>query len=82
MRAVTASSASGSWNSPRSKVALARCSGCTNVPRPRVFVLEKGTIALGVTPEELRGDPRLETPYMGETQVEEPTAAGDHKEEL
>ena len=45
----------------------------------RVFVLEKGTIALGGTPDELRGDPRLEALYMGEAQVEEPTPAGTHK---
>jgi ABC-type branched-subunit amino acid transport system ATPase component/ABC-type branched-subunit amino acid transport system permease subunit len=47
----------------------------------RVFVLEKGAIALGGTPDELRGDPRLEALYMGEAQVEEPTAAADLKEE-
>jgi ABC-type branched-subunit amino acid transport system ATPase component len=47
----------------------------------RVFVLEKGTIALGGTPDELRGDPRLEALYMGEAQAEELTAAADLKEE-
>ena len=48
----------------------------------RVFVLEKGTIALGGTPDELRGDPRLEALYMGEAQAEEPTApAGTTREE-
>ena len=47
----------------------------------RVFVLEKGTIALGGTPDELRGDPRLEALYMGEAQVEEPTPAGTTREE-
>ena len=47
----------------------------------RVFVLEKGTIALGGTPDELRGDPRLEALYMGETQVEAPAVAGRQKEE-
>ena len=48
----------------------------------RVFVLEKGTIALGGTPDELRGDPRLEALYMGEAQVEELTPAGTPREEL
>ena len=48
----------------------------------RVFVLEKGTIALGGTPDELRGDPRLEALYMGEAQVEEITPAGTQREEL
>ncbi|NLE21299.1 MAG: ATP-binding cassette domain-containing protein [Actinobacteria bacterium] len=47
----------------------------------RVFVLEKGTIALGGTPDELRGDPRLEALYMGEAQAEVPTAAGTAREE-
>jgi ABC-type branched-subunit amino acid transport system ATPase component/ABC-type branched-subunit amino acid transport system permease subunit len=47
----------------------------------RVFVLEKGTIALGGTPDELRGDPRLEALYMGEAQVEELTPAGTPREE-
>ncbi len=47
----------------------------------RVFVLEKGTIALGGTPDELRGDPRLEALYMGEAQAEEPTPAGTQREE-
>ena len=47
----------------------------------RVFVLEKGTIALGGTPDELRGDPRLEALYMGEAQVEELTPAGTTREE-
>jgi branched-chain amino acid transport system ATP-binding protein len=32
----------------------------------RVFVMEKGTIALGGTPAEVRGDSRLEALYMGE----------------
>ena len=48
----------------------------------RVFVLEKGTIALGGTPDELRGDPRLEALYMGEAQAEEPAPAGTTREEL
>ena len=48
----------------------------------RVFVLEKGTIALGGTPDELRGDPRLEALYMGEAQAEEPVPAGTTREEL
>ena len=48
----------------------------------RVFVLEKGTIALGGTPDELRGDPRLEALYMGEAQAEELTPAGTQREEL
>jgi branched-chain amino acid transport system ATP-binding protein len=47
----------------------------------RVFVLEKGTIALGGTPDELRGDPRLEALYMGEVQAEELTPAGTTREE-
>ena len=47
----------------------------------RVFVLEKGTIALGGTPDELRGDPRLEALYMGEAQAEELTPAGTTREE-
>ncbi len=47
----------------------------------RVFVLEKGTIALGGTPDELRGDPRLEALYMGEAQAEELTPAGTAREE-
>jgi ABC-type branched-subunit amino acid transport system ATPase component/ABC-type branched-subunit amino acid transport system permease subunit len=47
----------------------------------RVFVLEKGTIALGGTPEELRGDPCLEALYMGEAQAEELTPAGTQREE-
>jgi ABC-type branched-subunit amino acid transport system ATPase component/ABC-type branched-subunit amino acid transport system permease subunit len=47
----------------------------------RVFVLEKGTIALGGTPDELRGDPRLEALYMGEAQAEELTSAGTQREE-
>ena len=47
----------------------------------RVFVLEKGTIALGGTPDELRGDPRLEALYMGEAQAEEPAPAGTQREE-
>jgi ABC-type branched-subunit amino acid transport system ATPase component len=47
----------------------------------RVFVLEKGTIALGGTPDELRGDPRLEALYMGEAQAEELTPAGTQREE-
>ena len=47
----------------------------------RVYVLEKGTIALGGTPDELRGDPRLEALYMGEAQVEEPTPTGTPREE-
>jgi branched-chain amino acid transport system ATP-binding protein len=46
----------------------------------RVFVLEKGTIALGGTPDELRGDPRLEALYMGEAQAEI-TPAGTTREE-
>jgi branched-chain amino acid transport system ATP-binding protein len=48
----------------------------------RVFVLEKGTIALGGTPDELRGDPRLEALYMGEAQAEELTSTGTPREEL
>jgi branched-chain amino acid transport system ATP-binding protein len=32
----------------------------------RVFVMEKGTVALGGTPSELRGNPRLESLYLGE----------------
>jgi len=47
----------------------------------RVFVLEKGTIALGGTPAELRGDPRLEALYMGEAQAEPAVLAGDTREE-
>ena len=47
----------------------------------RVFVLEKGTIALGGTPDELRGDPRLEALYMGEAQAEKPAPAGTTREE-
>jgi branched-chain amino acid transport system ATP-binding protein len=47
----------------------------------RVFVLEKGTIALSGTPDELRGDSRLEALYMGETQVEAPAGAHHQKEE-
>jgi ABC-type branched-subunit amino acid transport system ATPase component/ABC-type branched-subunit amino acid transport system permease subunit len=47
----------------------------------RVFVLEKGTIALGGTPDDLRGDPRLEALYMGEAQVDELTPAGTQREE-
>ncbi len=47
----------------------------------RVFVLEKGTIALGGTPGELRGDPRLEALYMGEAQVEDSTPAVTTREE-
>ena len=47
----------------------------------RVFVLEKGSIALGGTPDELRGDPRLEALYMGETQVEAQVGAGHQKED-
>jgi branched-chain amino acid transport system ATP-binding protein len=47
----------------------------------RVFVLEKGTIALGGTPDELRGDPRLEALYMGEAQADELTPAGTQREE-
>jgi ABC-type branched-subunit amino acid transport system ATPase component len=47
----------------------------------RVFVLEKGTIALGGTPDELRGDPRLEALYMGEAQAEELAPAGTQREE-
>jgi ABC-type branched-subunit amino acid transport system ATPase component len=47
----------------------------------RVFVLEKGTIALGGSPAELRGDPRLEALYMGEAQVEELSQAGETREE-
>jgi branched-chain amino acid transport system ATP-binding protein len=31
----------------------------------RVFVMEKGTVALGGTPSELRGNPHLESLYMG-----------------
>jgi branched-chain amino acid transport system ATP-binding protein len=31
-----------------------------------VFVMEKGTVALSGTPAELRGNPRLESLYMGE----------------
>jgi branched-chain amino acid transport system ATP-binding protein len=31
-----------------------------------VFVMEKGTVALSGTPQELRGNPRLESLYMGE----------------
>jgi len=31
-----------------------------------VFVMEKGTVALSGTPDELRGNPRLESLYMGE----------------
>ena len=46
----------------------------------RVFVLEKGTIALCGTPDELRGDPRLEALYMGEAQAEI-TLAGTTREE-
>lgn len=34
----------------------------------RVFVMEKGTIALGGGPSELRGDPRLEALSMGRAQ--------------
>lgn len=33
----------------------------------RVFVMEKGAIALSGEPHELRGNPRLESLYMGET---------------
>jgi ABC-type branched-subunit amino acid transport system ATPase component len=47
----------------------------------RVFVLEKGTIALGGTPAELRGDPRLEALYMGEAQAERALSAGQTREE-
>jgi len=47
----------------------------------RVFVLEKGTIALGGTPAELRGDPRLEALYMGEAQAVPAVPAGDTREE-
>ncbi len=47
----------------------------------RVFVLEKGTIALGGTPADLRGDPRLEALYMGESQVEDPAPAETPREE-
>ena len=36
--AVTVSSASRSWNSLRSNAAVARRSGCTKVPRPRVVL--------------------------------------------
>jgi ABC-type branched-subunit amino acid transport system ATPase component/ABC-type branched-subunit amino acid transport system permease subunit len=32
----------------------------------RVYVMEKGTVALSGTPAELRGNPRLESLYMGE----------------
>ena len=46
-----------------------------------VHVLEKGTIALGGTPGELRGDPRLEALYMGEAQVEDSTPAVTTREE-
>ena len=45
----------------------------------RVFVLEKGTIALGGTPDELRGDPRLEALYMGEAQAGGAAPGWDHK---
>jgi branched-chain amino acid transport system ATP-binding protein len=47
----------------------------------RVFVLEKGTIALGGTPDELRGDPRLEALYMGEAQAERAVPAAHTREE-
>lgn len=47
----------------------------------RVFVLEKGAIALGGTPAELRGDPRLEALYMGEAQAEQAVLAADIGEE-
>jgi len=47
----------------------------------RVFVLEKGTIALGGTPDELRGDPRLEALYMGEAQLEDLTPTETLREE-
>ena len=47
----------------------------------RVFVLEKGTIALGGTPAELRGDPRLEALYMGEAQAERALSAEQTREE-
>ena len=43
----------------------------------RVFVMEKGTIALGGRPDELRGDARLEALYMGEAQVERSDTQAD-----
>jgi branched-chain amino acid transport system ATP-binding protein len=46
----------------------------------RVFVMEKGTIALGGAPSELRGDPRLEALYMGQAQ-DQPAAVGQEREE-
>jgi branched-chain amino acid transport system ATP-binding protein len=47
----------------------------------RVFVMEKGTIALGGAPSELRGDSRLEALYMGEAQ-DQLAAVGTEREEL
>jgi branched-chain amino acid transport system ATP-binding protein len=47
----------------------------------RVFVMEKGTVALSGTPSELRGDPRLEALYMGEAEDSPTAVAVTHGEE-
>jgi branched-chain amino acid transport system ATP-binding protein len=47
----------------------------------RVFVLQKGSIALGGAPSDLRGDPRLEALYMGEAQTDQPVLVGGTGEE-
>ena len=45
----------------------------------RVFVMEKGTIALAGAPADLRGDPRLEALYMGEAQTTEFVSSEDQR---
>lgn len=47
----------------------------------RVFVLEKGAIAPGGTPGELRGDPHRQALCMGEVQADDVSAAARTREE-